>query len=122
MQVTTQNIPEKTESTNGPTIDDGKDSTSKHPLSKFDYDLYHEELDIALPVIRVKRTSMPNKGERWKIFSDGKPVLVVDGSKLNNKEKDFLRTIDGVNYLIARYKTGVKSFNALKKAIKKRLK
>lgn len=122
MQVTAQNIPEKTEATTGGVPEEGKDSASKHPLSKFDYDLYKEEDDIALPVIRVKRTSLPNKGERWKIFSDGKQMLVIEGSKLNNKEKDFLRTIDGVNFLIARYKAGVKSFNALKKSIKKRLK
>lgn len=102
--------------------EEGKEASTKHPLSKFDYDLYKEEDDIALPVIRVKRTSLPNKGEKWRIFADGKPVLVVEGSKLNNKEKDFLRTIDGVNFLIARYKAGIKSFSALKKEIKKKLK
>lgn len=95
---------------------------SKHNLSKFDYDLYHEEDDVAEKVIRVKRVSMPNKGEKWKIFEDNKVMFIVEGTKLTNKEKDFLRTVDGVNFLIAQYKAGIKSFNSLKTEIKKKLK
>jgi hypothetical protein len=99
-----------------------KDSNLKYNLSKFEYDLYHEEEDVALPVIRVKRTSLPNKGERWKIFEDNKAMFVIEGSKLTNKEKEFLRTVEGVNFLLEQYKAGIKSFNALKIEIKKKLK
>lgn len=99
-----------------------KEIGQKHPLSKFEYDLYHEEDDVTLPVIRVKRISTSNKVEKWKIFEDTKAVFVVEGAKLNNKEKEFLRTPDGFNFLIAQYKRGIKSFNSLKIAIKKRLK
>ena len=84
--------------------------------------MYHEEDDTAEKVIRVKRVSMPNKGEKWKIFEDNKVMFIVEGTKLTNKEKDFLRTVDGVNFLIAQYKQGIKSFNALKIEIKKKLK
>jgi len=101
--------------------EEGKDGM-KYSLSKFEYDLYHEEDDKAEKVIRVKRVSMPNKGEKWKIFEDNKVMFIVEGSKLNNKEKDFLRTIDGVNFLITQYKQGIKSFNSLKNEIKKKLK
>lgn len=94
----------------------------KHNLSKFEYDLYHEEDDVAEKVIRVKRVSMPNKGEKWKLFEDNKVVFVVEGTKLTNKEKEFLRTVDGVNFLIAQCKLGIKSFNSLKNEIKKKLK
>lgn len=94
----------------------------KHNLSKFEYDLYHEEDDVVEKVIRIKRVAMPNKGEKWKLFEDNKVVFVVEGAKLNNKEKEFLRTIDGVNFLIAQCKMGIKSFNALKNEIKKKLK
>jgi hypothetical protein len=65
---------------------------------------------------------MPNKGEKWKIFEDNKVMFVVEGTKLTNKEKEFLRTIDGVNFLITQYKQGIKSFNSLKNEIKKKLK
>ena len=102
--------------------EEGKDGNTKYSLSKFEYDLYHEEDDKAEKVIRVKRIAMPNKGEKWKIFEDNKVMFIVEGSKLNNKEKDFLRTIDGVNFLITQYKAGIKSFNALKNEIKKKLK
>lgn len=113
-----------TENTNSPPVatEEIKDSTAKHTLSKFEYDLYHEEDDVSLPVIRVKRVNLPNKGERWRIFEDNKVMFTVEGTKLTNKEKDFLRTIDGVNFLIAQYKQGIKSFNALKTEIKKKLK
>jgi len=102
--------------------DESKDGNLKYNLSKFEYDLYHEEDDVAEKVIRVKRVSMPNKGEKWKIFEDNKVMFVVEGTKLTNKEKEFLRTIDGVNFLITQYKQGIKSFNSLKKEIKKKLK
>lgn len=95
---------------------------TKHNLSKFEYDLYHEEDDIAEKVIRVKRITMPNKGEKWKLFEDNKLLFIVEGTKLTNKEKEFLRTIDGVNFLINQCKSGIKSFNALKIEIKKKLK
>lgn len=94
----------------------------KHILSKYEYDLYKEEDDIAQKVIRVKRFSMPNKGEKWKIFEDTKVIFILEGTKLNGKEKDFLRTVEGVTFLIKQFKTGIKSFNALRKEIKNNLK
>lgn len=103
------------------TAEEFKDPALKYNLSKFDYDLYHEEDDVAEKVIRVKRVSMPNKGEKWKIFEDSKVAFIVEGNKLNNKEKDFLRTVDGVNFLIAQFKQGIKSFNSLKTEIKKKI-
>jgi hypothetical protein len=105
-----------------PVTEEVKEQNTKYNLSKFEFDLYHEEDDVALPVIRVKHISLPNKGDRWKIFADSKAAFTIEGAKLNNKEKDFLRTVDGVNFLIAQYKLGIKSFNALKKEIKKKLK
>lgn len=105
-----------------PITEEMKEYNSKYSLSKFDFDLYHEEDDIANKVIRVKRIMLPNKGERWKISEDNKVMFIVDGNKLTNKEKDFLRSIEGVNFLMAQYKAGINSFNSLKKEIKKKLK
>lgn len=99
-----------------------KPDNIKYVLSKFEYDLYHEEDDIQLPVIRVKHFKLPNAGERWKIFSDTKVVFIVEGSKLGKKEREFLRGINGINFLIGEYKSGIKSFNALKIALKKIIK
>lgn len=94
---------------------------SKLNLSKFELNLYNEEDDIVEKVIRVKRIASSNS-EKWKIFDDNKVVLIVDGSKLTNKEKEFLRTVDGVNFLIAQFKQGIISFNSLKNELKKNLK
>lgn len=99
-----------------------KDQNIKYVLSKFEYDLYHEEDDVQLPVIRVKHFNLPNKGERWKIFSDTKVMFIIEGAKLSNKEREFLRGIDGINFLIRQYKDGIKSFNFLKNEIKKMVK
>jgi len=115
--------PKTTESTNiMPATEEFKEQNSKYNLSKFEFDLFHEENDVVEKVIRVKRVSLPNKGEKWKIMENTKTVFVVEGSKLNKKEKEFLSTVDGVNFLIAQYKQGIKSFNALKNEIKKKLK
>lgn len=101
--------------------DEVKEQNTKYNLSKFDYDLYYDEDNISQIVIRVKRVALPNKGERWKVMQDNKLLFVVEGTKLTNKEKDFLRTVDGVNFLIAQAKSGIKSFNALRAEIKKKL-
>jgi hypothetical protein len=105
-----------------PITEELKDHNQKHNLSKIELDLYHEEDDKTEKVIRVKRISMPNKSEKWKISEDNKVMFIVEGEKLSNKEKDFLRTPDGFNFLINQYKVGIKSFNALKNEIKKKLK
>lgn len=101
--------------------EDFKDTNVKYVLSKFEHDLYKEEEDVAEKVIRVKRFSLPNKGERWKIFEDVKVAFIIEGAKLSNKEKEFLRSADGLTFLIAKYKEGIKSFNSLKSEIKKAL-
>jgi hypothetical protein len=111
---TTENTPSITE--------DLKDQNLKYNLSKFEYDLFHEEDDKIEPIIRVRRVSMPNKEEKWKIMADSKIIFVVEGSKLTNKEKEFLRSVDGVNFLLKQAKAGIKSFNSLKIELKKNIK
>lgn len=105
-----------------PVTEEFKDQNQKYNLSKFEFDLYHEEDDKVEKVIRVKRVSMPNKGEKWKIFEDNKVMFVLEGTKLTNKEKEFLHTVEGINFLISRYKAGIKSFNSLRTELKKKLK
>jgi|SRR6185436_8704916 len=101
--------------------EDFKDQNLKYSLSKFEYDLYHDEDNKLEKIIRVKRFAN-SKEEKWKIFEDNKIILTVEGSKLNNKEKEFLRTPEGVNFLILQYKNGIESFSIIKNEIKKKLK
>ena len=98
--------------------EDFKDS-NKYNLSKFEYDLYHEEDDVSEKVVRVKRVSMPNKGEKWKVMQDNKVTFTVESNKISKKEREYLQTIDGFNFILARAKTGIKSLNSFRTELKK---
>ncbi len=96
-----------------------KDPNLKCNLSKFEYDLYHEEDDIAEKVIRVKRVTMPNKDDKWKVMSDNKLIWTVEGNALSKKERTFLQTIEGFNFILCQAKVGIKSLNSFKNELKK---
>ena len=99
-----------------------KSNNLKYNLSKFEYDLYHEEDDVSETVVGVRRFVLHNREERWKILENNKVVFTVDGTKLTGKEREFLRTSDGVNFLIKQHKNGaVRSMNNLKKELKKEI-
>lgn len=102
--------------------DNGTETSSKFVMSKFDYDLYDEDQDITSQVIRVKRIGLPNKEERWRVYCDAKILFIVDGIKLLKKEKAFLRTPEGISFLIGMAKIKIKSFHQLHLQIKKILK
>lgn len=94
--------------------------TGKLLISKYDFDLFDEAKAIPSKIIRVKRTGM-DKTERWRVLQDEELLFVIEGNKLNKKERFFLRTLDGMNFLIAQFKTGCSSFLTLKENIKERL-
>lgn len=113
---TTSSVSEPVTSQGG---EEYKDSNLKYNLSKFEYDLYHEEDDVSEPVIRVKRVSMPNKGEKWKVMQDTKVVFTVESTKISKKEREYLQTIEGFNFILAQAKVGIKSFNSFRTELKK---
>lgn len=94
---------------------------AKYPLSKFDFELFDEEKAVPALVVRVKRMSSAAKGERWRIFANDELKFVIDGDKLSKKERTFLRTIEGVNFLIAEFKVGFKSLHELRVRLKKKI-
>lgn len=104
--------------TNDPSDYSGQNS--KHIVNKFDHDLYNEESNIVNTLVRVKRIGS-GATEKWKIMVDNKLAFTLEGSKVSKKEKEFLRTLDGINFLIAQAKQGIKSFNKLRVAIKEKL-
>jgi hypothetical protein len=105
----------------GMMADDFKTQINKLTLSKIEDDLYKEDSDVVMPVIRVKHIALPNKGDRWRIFSDDKQVIVIEGIKLNKTERAYLCSLDGVSFLIAQVKAGARSFNGIKLALKQRM-
>ena len=98
---------------------ESKEVNGKVILSKFDYELFDEEKNIASKMIRVKRNFSNAKGESWKIYEDDKVVFVLDGNKLTKKERDYLRTADGFSFLLQEAKSGVRSLNSIKNKLKK---
>lgn len=88
-----------------------------------DLNLYHDEDNKIEKIIRVKHFNLPNKGERWKILEDTKVIFVLEGTKLNKKQKKFLHSVEGVNLLIAIGKSaeGFKSLFFVQKEINKNL-
>lgn len=98
------------------------DNQGKGTLNRYEYDLFDEEKDKIEKLVRVKRIQMPNKGEKWKIFCDNKPIFVIEGSKISKKEKEYLRTPEGFSFLILQCKNGIKSLNKLRIEIRKKIK
>lgn len=86
-------------------------------LLRTDSDLFNEEDYVKLPLINVKRVKLP-KGEDWEIFEDKKLVLTLKGTRFSNAEKAFLRTPNGMNFLLDSYKVGIRTLVKFKEALK----
>lgn len=94
----------------------------KYPISRFDYDLFDEEKATPAPVIRVKRTNTSTKGERWKVLRNEELLLIIEGNKLSKKEREYLRSLEGVSFLTKQVKMNITSFNKLRAELKAVLK
>ena len=104
-----------------PEVTEQIQTPQKYPLSKFEYDLYKEEDNVKEKVIRIKAIYSIKKGDKWRIFEDNKLIFTLDGSKLTKKDRAFLKTPEGMNWLLTKAKNGIKSFNFIKNEIKKKL-
>lgn len=94
----------------------------KAPSSRLDLELFDDAKATPAPVIRVKRSSTPSKGERWKVLRDEELLFVIEGEKLSKKEREFLRSLEGVSFLTGQVKLKVNSLSKLKLALKTHLK
>ena len=99
---------------------DVKEYQINNGSNKFDYDLFKDEDNIINAVYRVKRTDTPKKGERWKIFKNDEMLFEIDGAKISKKNAGWLRTIDGINWLIGLCKAGMTNIKQLKIEMKDR--
>lgn len=91
------------------------------PGLKYNLDLYHEEDDIAEKVIRVKRISLPNDGSRWKVMENDKVIFTLEGTDLTKREREYLLTVDGFNFLLLQAKIGIESLNVFRQNLKDKL-
>lgn len=100
----------------------GEDTRSYNALLRADNELYNEEDNIVSPVISVRRVRLPRSGEDWEVLVNGKVALLMKGTRFTNSEKDFLRTVEGLTFVISEYKEGHKSVVKIKERMKKVLK
>ena len=71
--------------------------------SKHEHELFNDDDNIKFPLINIKRINLPKKKiEDWQILVDGKVMLVLKGTRFSNKEKEYLRTLDGIKFVIDR--------------------
>ncbi len=85
---------------------------------RVDNELFDDESNVIHKLIRARRVSLPRGGEDWEIVEDEEVVFTIRGVRLTKKEKEILRTVDGLNLLINEYRSGVKSVAKIKTKLK----
>lgn len=89
-------------------------------LLRADNELFNEEdSSVVHSIINVKRIKLPKNGEDWEILVNGKVVMLMKGTRFTNQEKDFLRSVEGMKFLIAEYKKGKKSVTKIKEELRR---
>jgi hypothetical protein len=100
-------------------LDEEKNESKSFYLLRADNELFNDDSYIAQKVINVKRVKLPKQGEDWEILEDNKIVLSLKGTRFTNSEREFLRTVDGMKFLMNQYKSGKKSVVKIKEELKK---
>lgn len=93
----------------------------KYNILHHDADLFDEEKYVVHPITELKRISN-KKSERWEIKENGKIQFTLKAEQLTEKERSFLRTLDGFNLFLSSYKSGIKTISGIKNKIKEKLK
>lgn len=93
------------------------ESTSKSNSLKYDSELFNDEDYVPGDIINVKRISKLDV-EDWQILLNNKEILLLKGTRFSAGEKKFLRTIQGINFIIDGIKQGWKSVSEFKRQIK----
>ena len=100
---------------------EGSTESNSFHLLKTDNELYLEEENVPHKLINVKRVRLPRGGEDWEILENNKVVLLLKGTRFTSPEKQFLRTADGMKFLISEYKGGKKSVVKIKAELKNKI-
>jgi hypothetical protein len=90
-------------------------------LSRTDNELFVDDSYKPNSVIRVKRYKT-KKMEDWNIYQDNKIALTLKGARLNNSEKEYLRSAEGIVFLLQSFKSGARTFAKIKELLKEKLK
>jgi len=99
---------------------DEHDKKNISGILKQDNEFFNDEDNIPGNCISVKRKSTSSK-EDWYIYINGEEFLVVKGIRFTSPEREFLRTVDGVKFLIDGIKSGWKSVSEIKRQLKNKV-
>lgn len=96
------------------------DSTESRSFNglKADNELFDDESYQVQKLINVKRIDLPKGAEEWEILEDNEIVLSMKGTRFTNPEKKFLRTVEGMKFLIKEFKSGSRSVVKIKSSLK----
>lgn len=91
-----------------------ENGSGKGSFIKQDSELYNEEVaSIPGASVRVKRIDSD-----WKVFVNGVEVLILKGSRFTTKEREWLQTTPGFQFLIEGAKKGWNSVSEFKRQLK----
>lgn len=90
-------------------------------LTKADNEFFREDLYKPNSIVRIKRKFSKKNGEEWQIIQDGDLVLTLKESRFTIAERSFLHTVEGMQFLMQSFKSGICSVAKLKEAIKQKI-
>jgi len=91
----------------------------KGSFLKQDSELFNEESYVPGRCIRVKRlVSTASPIEDWQVLIDNKEHMILKGTRFTSAEREFLRTTQGVVFIIDGIKSNWKSISEFKKQLK----
>jgi hypothetical protein len=90
-------------------------------LTKADNEFFKEESYKPNSIIRIKRKFSKKNGEEWQIHQDGKIALTLKENRFTIAEKKFLHSVEGMQFLMSAFKSGLSSVAKIKEAMKEKL-
>ena len=90
-------------------------------LTKAENEFFKEEMYKPNSLIRIKRKFSKKNGEEWQILQDGQLALTLKASRFTLAEREFLHSVEGMQFLILSFKSGLGSAAKIKEALKKKL-
>ena len=85
-----------------------------------DHELFDDNDYVPNDLVNVKRVKCKN-GYDWEIYCNGSCEIILTGYRFKKKEKKFLETSDGMNFIITGFKCGWKSVSEFKRQLEKYL-
>lgn len=92
-------------------------------LMKANNELFNEEeAKKSSKLARVKRKCTKKNGEEWHFILDDEVILILKENRFTLAEREFLRSADGMNFLLNSCKLEIKSVSKIKDKLKEILK